>query len=66
MRAAGIVITLIGAGFGLLSLGNVIYFMAITGGWSLGGFGRLWVTEIQSVTCAVAGILLVRQSRRRT
>ena len=42
------------------------YVMAITGGWSLGGFGRLWFTEIQSVTCVVAGVLLVRQSRPRT
>jgi hypothetical protein len=63
MRAAGIVIILVGAGFGLLSLGAIIQYMAITGGWSLGGFGRLWVTEIQSVTCVVAGILLIRQSR---
>ncbi|HEX3918926.1 MAG TPA: hypothetical protein VHW60_16435 [Caulobacteraceae bacterium] len=63
MRAAGIVILLIGAACLLLNVAVIVYFMAVTGGWSLSGLARQPVVDFLALTCIVAGALIIRQSR---
>jgi hypothetical protein len=64
MRISGMVILLIGAGFLVFNVGASVYFMALTGGWSLGGFAHGLLIDLLAITCIVAGALILRQSRR--